>query len=118
MCAEVKIPAFTKSRCQLDAKDVEDIMLCAVTYVGRNSTVSTVTRGQLENQRLSKAPPPLIHKIAPFSIRQTKERDLHRGPLTFISIMTIKTIYTKKYMDINVALSYACVNINYLRNVG
>ncbi len=25
MCAEVKIPAFTKSRCQLDAKDEEDI---------------------------------------------------------------------------------------------
>ncbi len=24
MCAEVKIPAFTKSRCQLDAEDVED----------------------------------------------------------------------------------------------
>ncbi len=42
--------------------------LMPVTYVGRNSTV---TRGQLENQRLSKALPPLIqHKIAPFSDRQ------------------------------------------------
>ncbi len=29
MCAEVKIPAFTKSRCQLDAKDVEDIRAIA-----------------------------------------------------------------------------------------
>ncbi len=29
MCTEVKIPAFTKSRCQLDAKKVEDIRAIA-----------------------------------------------------------------------------------------
>ncbi len=52
-----------------------------VTYVGRNTTVST---GHQNNQRLSKAPPPHPAQIAPFSIGQTKERDLHRGPLTFI----------------------------------
>ncbi len=34
MCVEVKIPAFTKSRCQLDAKDVEDIRLrCAIAQL-------------------------------------------------------------------------------------
>ncbi len=34
MCAEVKIPAFTKSRCQLDDKDVEDIRLrCAIAQL-------------------------------------------------------------------------------------
>ncbi len=29
ICVEVKIPAFTKSRCQLDAEDVEDIRAIA-----------------------------------------------------------------------------------------
>ncbi len=33
MCAEVKIPAFIKSRCQLDSKDVEDITLRAIAHL-------------------------------------------------------------------------------------
>ncbi len=45
------------------------------------------------------------------------------GFLTFIPIMTITTIYTKKYMDINVysfphRLDVMIWNMNYLGNVG
>ncbi len=53
---------------------IYQMKICHVTYVGRNSTVSTVTRGQLENQRLSLKPLPLIqHKSAQF-ILVTEQR--------------------------------------------
>ncbi len=47
-----------------------------VTYVGRNSTVSTGHQGgQLKNQRLSKAPPPHQRKSARFLL-VTEQRKL------------------------------------------
>ncbi len=52
-----------------------------------------------------------------------KETQSTEGFLTFISIMTITTIYTKKYMDINVysfphSLDVMISNVNYLGQCG
>ncbi len=64
-------------------------------------------------------PPPFNTKQDSFpSARQRKTEFL-----TFISIMTITTIYTKKYMDINVysfphRLDVMILNANYLKQRG
>uniref|UniRef100_A0A8C9ZFR5 THAP-type domain-containing protein n=1 Tax=Sander lucioperca TaxID=283035 RepID=A0A8C9ZFR5_SANLU len=57
MCAEVKIPAFTKSRCQLDAKDVEDTRAIAHLRIHVERVI-----GSLRNKYT------LLHNTIPISL--------------------------------------------------
>ena len=57
MCAEVKIPAFTKSRCQLDAKDVEDTRTIAHLRIHVERVI-----GSLRNKYT------LLHNTIPISL--------------------------------------------------
>uniref|UniRef100_A0A668AX52 Zgc:113019 n=1 Tax=Myripristis murdjan TaxID=586833 RepID=A0A668AX52_9TELE len=57
MCAEVKIPAFTKGRCQLDAKDVEDTRAIAHLRIHVERVI-----GSLRNKYT------LLHKRIPISL--------------------------------------------------
>ncbi len=60
---------------------------------------TSLTQGASVSAYQAPFPPPLIqHKIAPFFIRQTKERDLHRGFLTFYSwLLKLSTQETYGY---------------------
>ncbi|XP_026096982.1 uncharacterized protein LOC113068416 isoform X2 [Carassius auratus] len=57
MCAEVKIPAFTKRRCQLDAKDVEDTRAIAHLRIHVERVI-----GSLRNKYT------LLHNTIPISL--------------------------------------------------
>ncbi|KAK9974226.1 hypothetical protein ABG768_022332 [Culter alburnus] len=57
MCVEVKIPAFTKSRCQLDAKDVEDTRAIAHLRIPEERVI-----GSLRNKYT------LLHNTVPISL--------------------------------------------------
>ncbi len=87
------------------------------------------TRCQLKKQRLYKAPPPPHQRKSAQFLSVTEQRALlfcftshreHRNsrvPVckkTFIHFMTIKTIYSRNNMDINVVLCLSYVNVNYL----
>ncbi len=73
------------------------ITVCHVTYVGRNSTVSTSRQkgGQLKNQQPSKAPPPPQRKSARF-LSITEQRNVTGTFLKDIrSFHDFQNIYTR-----------------------
>ncbi len=86
---------------------MEDItFMDSVTYVGRNSTVSTGHQGPAkESKSGSKAPAPHPTQKRAISFgHRTKGSNMEYFQKTFVYFMTIKTIYTRNNMNINVVL--------------